>query len=128
MKHKKRFIHKAQIIFIIVGLIWCSFVFNYLTVSGWWAGRANLSPMELMGGLSGLFLPLVVLFLISAYFDRNEYLEKQGRHLRQYLEELIYPTEEGVCRLRYPRYAPYKYPERRQARDEGYCRQAPRCP
>jgi ABC-type transporter Mla subunit MlaD len=95
MKHKKRFIHKAQIIFIIVGLIWCSFVFNYLTVSGWWAGRANLSPMELMGGLSGLFLPLVVLFLISAYFDRNEYLENQGKSLRGYLEELIYPTEEG---------------------------------
>lgn len=95
MKHRKKFIHKAQIIFIFVGLIWCFFIFNYLSVSGWWANRANLSPMELMGGLSGLFLPLVVLFLISAYFDRNEYLEKQGKNLRGYLEELIYPTEEG---------------------------------
>ena len=95
MKYKKKFVHKAQIIFLILTLIWCFFVFNYLSLSGWWAHRGELSPMELVGGLSGLFLPVIVLFLVSAYFDRNEYLENQGKNLKGYLEELVYPTEEG---------------------------------
>ena len=95
MKNRKKFIHKAQIIFLILTLIWCFFVFNYLSLSGWWAHRGELSPMELVGGVSGLFLPVVLLFLVSAYFDRNEYVENQGKNLKSYLEELIYPTEEG---------------------------------
>ncbi len=95
MKHRKTYIHKAQIIFIILTLIWCYFVFNYLTISGWWLHRGELSPMELIGGLGGLFLPVIILFLVSAYFDRNEYLETQGKNLRSYMEELVYPTEEG---------------------------------
>ena len=96
MKRRKNFVHKAQIIFIILTLIWCFWVFDYLTVSGWWSHRSELSPMELMGGISGLMMPVVVLFLVSAYFDRNEYLEKQGKNLRSYLEELVYPTDEGA--------------------------------
>ncbi len=96
MKYRKKIIHKAQIIFFILTLIWCLFVFNYLSLSGWWHHRSELSPVELIGGLSGLFLPVVVLFLVCAYFDRNEYLEKQGKNLRGYLEELIYPTDEGA--------------------------------
>lgn len=96
MKKQKRFFHKGQIIFIFLGIIWCFVCFNYLKNSGWWAHRATLSPMEFMGGIGGLMWPLVVLFLISAYFDRNNYLEKQARQMRSYLDELIYPTEEGA--------------------------------
>ena len=95
MKKQKINIHKGQIIFIILGLIWCFVCYNYLINSGWWHHRVSLSPMEFVGGIGGLALPLVVLFLISAYFDRNEYLEKQARQMRSYLDELIYPTQEG---------------------------------
>ncbi len=96
MKKQKIFFHKGQIIFIFLGLIWCFVCFQYLKNSGWWVQRAVLSPMEFVGGIGGLCLPLVLLFLISAYFDRNSYLEKQSRQMRAYLDELIYPTEEGA--------------------------------
>ncbi len=95
MKQRKIMIHKGQIIFIFLGLIWCFICYGYLFNSGWWMNKGALSPMEFVGGIGGLCLPLIVLFLISAYFDRNEYLEKQSRQMRSYLEALLYPEEAG---------------------------------
>ncbi len=87
---------KGVIVSIVFGVIWLAFVINYLRTAGWWAARADLSPAELVGGLGGLCLPVLVVWLVCAYFDRSEQLADEAETLRAYLNELVYPTEEGA--------------------------------
>lgn len=93
---QKLFFKKGLILFWIIAIIWVGFVINYLQISGWWQTRGTLSPMEIVGGLGGLMLPLVVLFLVASFFDRSERIEKESRKARSFMEELIYPSEEGA--------------------------------
>ena len=93
---QKLFLKKGMIFFWIVALIWGAFVINYLQISGWWQARNTLSPMEVVGGLGGLAMPLVFLFLIASFFDRSERVEREARKVRSFMEELIYPSEEGA--------------------------------
>ncbi len=93
---QKIFFKKGILFFWLIALIWIGFVANYLQVSGWWQTRGNLSPMEMVGGLGGLALPLVVLFLVASYFDRSERIEREAKKIHSFMEELIYPSEEGA--------------------------------
>lgn len=89
-------IKKGIIISLVFSFFWLIFVAQYLSHSGWWANRLDLAPAELVGGLAGLMLPAVLVWLISAYFDRSEQLAEEARLLKSYLNELVYPTEEGA--------------------------------
>jgi len=81
-------------------IIWLAFIIQYLASSGWWQRRFDLSPEELSGGLGGLALPMVVFWLVCAYFDRTDKLESEAQTLKAYLNELVYPTEEGAIYTR----------------------------
>ncbi len=93
---QKIFFKKGILFFWLIAFIWIGFVINYLQVSGWWQTRGNLSPMEVVGGLGGLAMPLVVLFLVASYFDRSERIEREAKKIHSFMEELIYPSEEGA--------------------------------
>lgn len=87
---------KGMLIAGFFSLIWIIFVIDYLKSSGWWAMRFDLSPAEFIGGMSGLLLPIVIAWLVSAYFDRSEQLEYEAGTLKSYLNELVYPSAEGA--------------------------------
>ncbi len=87
---------KGFITAFILSVLWLIFLADYFVYSDWWSHRFELSPAELIGELGGLFLPIVVVFLVSAYFDRSEQLAYEARVLQSYLNELVYPTEEGA--------------------------------
>ena len=87
---------KGLIFFWVIAIIWVAFVVNYLQVSGWWQARGTLSPMEVVGGLGGLAMPLLVLFLVASFFDRSERVEKEAKKIHSFVEELIYPSDEGA--------------------------------
>ena len=93
---QKLFSKKGLIFFWLIAFGWGAFVVNYLQVSGWWQNRETLSPMEVVGGLGGLAMPLVVLFLVASFFDRSERVEREARKIHSFVEELIYPSEEGA--------------------------------
>lgn len=80
----------------IFSLLWMVFIGHYLSVSGWWQNRYDLAPAEFIGGVCGLALPMVIVWLVCAYFDRTDRLETEAEVLRSYLNELVYPTEEGA--------------------------------
>lgn len=75
---------------------WLFFVGDYLLASGWWHARAELAPAELVGGLAGLVLPIVVAWLLGAYFSYAERIAAETKTLKSYLNELVYPSEEGA--------------------------------
>lgn len=99
---KKRQFWKNRYFWISAGFsfFWILFMFHYLGNSGWWQNRFNMTPAELSGGLGGLALPMVVFWLVCAYFDRTDQLESEARLLKNYLNELVYPTEEGAIYTR----------------------------
>ena len=88
---KKGFIAAA-----IFSAVWLAFIWDYLFSSGWWGTRHELSPAEFIGGLCGLFIPIVIAVLISSYFDRANQLSYEAQTLRSYLGELVYPTNSGA--------------------------------
>ena len=79
---------------------WIVFMIQYLAAAGWSQNYVNMAPAELIGGLGGLALPMVVVWLICAYFDRTDQMETEAKELRSYLNELVYPTEEGAIYTR----------------------------
>lgn len=87
---------KGAVIASVFSFIWFVFIIDYLLSSGWWAGRGDLSPAEFVGGACGLFLPIVIAGLVAAYFDRSAQLTYEAQTLQSYLNELVYPTEEGA--------------------------------
>ena len=92
---KKGFIAAA-----IFSAVWLAFIWDYLFSSGWWNTRHELSPAEFIGGLCGLFVPIVIAVLISSYFDRANQLNYEAQALRSYLGELVYPTNNGAVYTR----------------------------
>lgn len=87
---------KGFILSCLFGAVWMAFIWDYLGESGWWGNRYDLSPAELIGNLCGLLLPIVIMFLVTAYFDRSVQLSEESQQLKSYLNELVYPTEEGA--------------------------------
>lgn len=90
------FRRKSALIATIFTAVWLAFIVDYFLASHWWANRVSMSPAELAGGIGGLLLPILVAWLISAYFDRSVQLEYEARTLKSYLNELVYPTAEGA--------------------------------
>ncbi len=91
---------KGFILSCLFAAVWLAFIWDYLAASDWWSGRHVLSPAELIGGICGLFLPVVIMFLVTAYFDRSSQLAAESKQLQSYLNELVYPTEEGAVYTR----------------------------
>lgn len=87
---------KGFIVAITFSAVWLAFIWDYLFSSGWWGTRHDLSPAEFIGGLCGLFLPIIIAFLVSSYFDRAAQLGFEAQTLQSYLNELIYPTNSSA--------------------------------
>lgn len=87
---------KGAVFACIFSIIWLIFAVDYLLSSGWWVNRGALSPAEFVGGMCGLFLPIVIALLVAAYFDRSAQLSYEAKTLQSYLSELVYPTQEGA--------------------------------
>ena len=92
--------NKYLFISIFFSAGWLLFMIQYLVSSGWWQNRFDFTPAELIGGLGGLAMPMVVFWLVCAYFDRTDQLETEAQTLKSYLNELVYPTEEGAIYTR----------------------------
>lgn len=93
----KAFWEKKGFIFsCLFSAVWLAFIYDYIASSGWWGNRYDLSPAEFVGSFCGLFLPMVIVFLVTAYFDRSVQLSQEANQLKAYLNELVYPSQKGA--------------------------------
>ena len=79
---------------------WVALIGHYLAVTGWWQNRFDLPLTQFVGDLGGMAMPMVIFWLICAYCDRTNQLESEADTLKSYLNELVYPTEEGAIYTR----------------------------
>ncbi len=76
----------------IISAIWIFYAVQYLVTSGWWSNRFAMSPPEFVGFISGMVLPLVLIWLMVAYIDRARQFQKDSQILQKYMEQLVSPT------------------------------------
>ena len=79
---------------------WIGMLGHYLSETGWWQNRFDLTLTQFVGDLGGMAMPMVIFWLICAYIDRTNQLETEADTLKSYLNELVYPTEEGAIYTR----------------------------
>ena len=80
---------KGFMIASLFSTIWLAFIFDYVFYSGWWSGRYDLSPAEFVGSFCGLFLPIVIAFLLSDFVDRSGQSSVDVDYWKELLNEII---------------------------------------
>lgn len=76
---------------------WVFVAVQYFVRTGWWDNRFATSPAEFVGFISGMFLPIVIIWLLIAYLKRTARFERESKAFRAYMSQLIYPTTEGAA-------------------------------
>ena len=94
---KKAFYEKPMYwIALILSLLWIWAAVDYMVGVEWWATRYRLPPAEFVGMVCSQFLPLALIWFVIAWIDRRNQLEEETKTLRAYINQLMYPTEEGA--------------------------------
>ncbi len=80
----------------ILSLLWIWAALDYMAGVEWWATRYRLPPAEFVGMVCAQCLPLALIWFTVAWIDRRNQLEEEAKTLRAYMNQLMYPTEEGA--------------------------------
>lgn len=86
----------GSVIAFVFSVLWIIVALDYLIRSDWLSQRYHLTPAEFIGGICGLFLPVVLAFLLGGYFDRGEQMASEAKALQAYLKGLVFPSAEGA--------------------------------
>ncbi len=97
IKERMGLFTRLHIIAGVISAIWIFYATQYLVTSGWWSNRFAMSPPEFVGFISGMVLPLVLIWLMVAYIDRSRQFQKDSQTLQKYMEQLVSPTEDGAA-------------------------------
>ncbi len=81
---------------VILSCVWLYFTVDYFLYAGWWENRFQLSPAEFVGMVSSQLLPFALIWFVVAWVDRRHQLSRETELLRDYMSQLMYPTEEGA--------------------------------
>jgi len=81
---------------VLLSIAWVFIASDYVIKSGWWANRTAVLPQEFIGFLSGMLLPIVLIWIVFAYFERGIKFERESRMLRDYMSQLVYPNDDGA--------------------------------
>ncbi len=87
---------KGFIFACVVSVIWLIYIGDYLFFSSWWENRYDLTPAEMVGHIGGLLFPIVVVFLIAAYFDRTIYTKNNINQIKPQEKEVVIPIQEDI--------------------------------
>lgn len=80
----------------VLSLLWLWACVDYVMEVEWWSTRYRLSPAEFVGTVSSQLLPLALIWFVVAWVERRNQLEEESKTLRNYMNQLMYPTEEGA--------------------------------
>ena len=77
-------IELPQIIGLVLTLCWSAVAIQYMIQTNWWQTRFSISPTEFIGFFSGMFLPIILIWLIIGYFEKTSNLKRQVMLLEKY--------------------------------------------
>ncbi len=80
---------KGFMVASLFSTVWLAFIFDYVFYSGWWSSRYDLSPAEFVGSFCGLFLPIVIAFLLSNFVDHSGQSSVDADYWKELLNEII---------------------------------------
>ena len=80
----------------LLSFLWIWAAADYMWNVEWWATRYRLPPAEFVGMVCSQALPLALIWFVVAWVERRNQLEEETKTLRTYMNQLMYPTEEGA--------------------------------
>lgn len=80
----------------VLSLLWLWASIDYMAGVEWWATRYRLTPAEFVGTVASQLLPFALIWFVIAWIERRGQLEEETKTLRNYMNQLMYPTEEGA--------------------------------
>lgn len=88
----KNILDKKGFVFAcVISVIWLIYIGDYLFFSNWWENRYDLTPAEMVGHIGGLLFPIIVVFLISSYFDGLQQKTECTQYSESHINEIIAP-------------------------------------
>ncbi len=96
---KKRFAWYRKPIYwlgVLLSVLWLFLAADYFIGTGWWSSRYRLVPAEFMGLVLSQLVPLALIWFVVAWIERRDQLRQETQTLRRYMNQLMYPTEEGA--------------------------------
>lgn len=88
-------IELPQTIGLVLTLCWSAVAIQYMIQTNWWQTRFSISPTEFIGFFSGMFLPIILIWLIIGYFEKTSNLKRQVMLLEEYMNKLVNPDKSG---------------------------------
>ena len=80
----------------LLSFLWVWAALDYMVEIEWWSTRYRLAPAEFVGTVSSQILPIALIWFIVAWIEKKKQLEEETQTLRSYMNQLMYPTEEGA--------------------------------
>ena len=96
MKKQRQILWIGRYTFIALSCIWGIIALCGFVTFGWISRLTHLTPAELVVQVSALSFPICFFYLLGAYIDRNRMTELNSEAAKDYLEELVYPSELGA--------------------------------
>lgn len=81
---------------VVLSLIWVWMAADYFHEVQWWQNRYRLAPAEFVGFVLSQFLPLALIWFVVTWVERRNQLRQETEVLREYMSQLLYPSEEGA--------------------------------
>ncbi len=90
---------KPAVVVLAMSVLWMLLCIVYVQVTIGWADIFTLLPHELGSVFTGIFAPLVFLWLIMAYVGRGLVIRDTAKNLENELAKLTYPADDAEERV-----------------------------
>ena len=77
---------------IALSVVWLFLSLDFLSVSGWWEARYEMTPPEYAGFLAGVLTPLALIWFVLVYFAGHKRYDDEAERLRDYLRHFLQPS------------------------------------
>ena len=95
IKKKEKNVLTGRLIFLVLSILWGLIVIYGFFTFGWIGRLPDLTPAELVVQTCSLLFPVGVFWLIGDYVDRKRLVSDEISAIKNYLEELVYPSDLG---------------------------------
>ncbi|MHB1204214.1 MAG: hypothetical protein ACYCZX_01500 [Rhodospirillaceae bacterium] len=84
---------------IVLSVLWGLVFSSYITATIGWRQIPTLLPDQFGSFMATFILPIAMLWLLVAYFDRGRELKREAAALHRHLAQLTYPSDEAETRV-----------------------------
>jgi len=83
----------VSLLAVVLSFMWIVGTISFVDSGLGWGNVHQLLPLEIGGLAVGSIMPLALLWMVVAFFERGQQLRRETSMLRWHLRRLIYPSD-----------------------------------